>query len=112
VAADPEALGRLTVPGSPAADADASLLASLTAAGVRLSGLNTVVEEVRPVEIGTRVARVAVVAAQAAHERRTSGPEAAVGIPAQAARCTLLVLAREGEQWRARETALCPAGEG
>lgn len=112
VAADPEALGRLTVPGSPAAEADASLLGSLTATGVRLSGLATLVEEVRPVDVEARIARVAVVTRQTAHERRTSGPEAPVVIPAQPARCTLLVLAREGEEWRAQDTAICPADEG
>lgn len=111
VAGDPEALGRLTVPGSPAAAADASLLASLTTAGVRLSALRTHVEDVALVEREGQAVHVAVVSTQADHVRRTVDSEE-VTVPAQGPRCTVLVLAQAGETWRVRETAPCPAHPG
>ena len=104
MACDAQALAAISVPGSPAASADASVLAALVSAGERVEGLDTLVSvqaRVDPPEdsvaawpgaVGLRV-------------RRWQGPSTRVGadgerrtVPAQRARVVVLILVPD--PWR------------
>ncbi|WP_185972396.1 serine/threonine-protein kinase [Georgenia yuyongxinii] len=120
-AADADALGELTVPGSTAAAADADLLARLRDARVGLEGLRTAVSDVRVVRAaaGGMPARVEVVLRQRVHHRLAlhgagtddAGPVGAVVVPSRPPRCVALTI--EGPApWRVATAEPCEAGEG
>ncbi|MFD1505213.1 hypothetical protein FE374_09625 [Georgenia yuyongxinii] len=119
-AADADALGELTVPGSRAAAADADLLARLQGARVRLEGLRTEVGDVRVVRApaGGTLAEVEVILRQRVHHRlarNEDGTDAArsdsvVAVPSRPPRCVALTL--EGPTpWRVATARPCEAGE-
>ncbi|WP_157612560.1 protein kinase domain-containing protein [Ruania albidiflava] len=105
--ADREALGTVTVPGSPLAAADTALLTELTTAGVRLLGYRTEVLEVEVVEAGHDAASVRLHLQQSAHQR--TGPEGVTTqVPAQPVQCLDLALTRHGgSTWRAVTATAC-----
>lgn len=99
-------LAQVTVPGSPAAQADAELLAALQAAGIGLTGLRTQADAVDVRRFDTATAEVAVVTTQRSYVRRTAGGDEVV--PQQAAGCVLLGLDLLDGGWRVRQTQECP----
>ncbi len=110
VAGDAEALGALTVPGSPAQQDDLALLDDLESDGATVSGLSTAVTEpvvVEPaaLEDGTRTATVQATLTQSGYER-TRG-STTVHVEAAAPRCVRLELRLDEGQWLVETAARC-----
>lgn len=103
MAADPAALAAVSVPGGPAAAADAALLAQLTGARSVVRHLRTEIVEVRSVTRGDGGAVVEAVLEQPPHERVVAG--VSVTVPAQPQRCVRVTL--DGPPWRVAETGPC-----
>lgn len=95
-------LAQVSVPGSPAAEQDAALLAALTASGTSLEGLRTEVRDAGLTPDGS----VRVVTAQLAHRRVQVGDVAEIG--AQAERCLAYRLAIVEGSWRIDSARQCP----
>lgn len=98
-------LAAVTVPGSPAAEADRALAARLENQGTVLVGLTGTVREVELIEStadasGTETARTRVTYEVSAHEQVTDG--ARQGIEAREQE-DVLVLVRDDTGWRVRE---------
>lgn len=113
--ADAQALASTTVPGSPAAQADAELLAALTDRGARAQGLMTTVAGVHQVE-PPEAAAVRWPGAVAVRLTRTQQaytlvePEGVRRVPLQPAQEVVLVLVPD--PWRVAEVAQVPLGSG
>ncbi|GAA4432991.1 hypothetical protein GCM10023169_39420 [Georgenia halophila] len=106
---DAQALARLTVPGTAAAERDAALLADLGDAGVRPSGLHTEVADVRLIDARTGADggwRVEVVTRQGEYTLAGSGPRSGTVVPAQEPSCTVLEVAGPAP-WRIAGVAPC-----
>ncbi len=113
--ADAQALASTTVPGSPAAQADAELLAALTDRGARVQGLTTTVAGVHQVEPpGAAAARwpgaVAVRLTRTQQAYTLVEPEGVRRVPLQPAQEVVLVLLPD--PWRVAEVAQVPLGSG
>jgi eukaryotic-like serine/threonine-protein kinase len=112
-----EALARLTVPGSPAAEEDEALAQRLRTAGVRAEGLRTAVQEVTLVSADGGPSSRAVVEAvlrQEGYRLVSAGGSDGEGdrpVESQAPRCLRMVLAGPAP-WRVSETAACGATDG
>ncbi|MBS6071410.1 MAG: protein kinase [Actinomyces urogenitalis] len=113
--ADAQALASTTVPGSPAAQADAELLAALTDRGARAQGLMTTVAGVHQVEPpGAAAVRwpgaVAVRLTRTQQAYTLVEPEGVRRVPLQPAQEVVLVLVPD--PWRVAEVAQVPLGSG
>ncbi|WP_089772198.1 protein kinase domain-containing protein [Ruania alba] len=106
-AADPVLLASVTVPGSAAAEEDATVLESLLATEERVVGLVSRVTDLTVEEVGDGQARVQAVLTQTSHERRTA-TGGVRSVPAQDPRCTELLLSRFEGQWRVAQVTPCP----
>lgn len=97
VAGDAQALAATTVPGSPAAAADAGLLDALTQAGEQVGDLHTSVSQVQaatvpPDAAATWPGAVAVRVTQAQDPSTRTSQDGTRTVPAQSARDVVLVL--------------------
>lgn len=97
VAGDAQALAATTVPGSPAAAADAGLLDALTQAGEQVGDLHTSVSQVQAVTVppdaaATWPGAVAVRVTQAQDPSTRTSQDGTRTVPAQSARDVVLVL--------------------
>lgn len=105
VAGDAQALAALTVPGSPAQQQDAELLAELAADDVVLADLRTETAETTVIERTTSEAVVRTELRQGAHERWVDG--AVSTVPPQPPRCVDLGLALHEGRWRVATVSDC-----
>ncbi|HIZ36456.1 MAG TPA: hypothetical protein H9815_11810 [Candidatus Ruania gallistercoris] len=108
MARDAVALAEVTVPGSPLAAADASLLADLTETGLQLRGYQTEVLDLTVLRADRRTATVRAELHQLAHER-LSGHGRATQVPDQPPQCVQIRLERgpDSVPWRAVTSAPC-----
>jgi hypothetical protein len=103
---DADALRDLTVPGSPAAKADAPVAAALSG-GARVQGLATEVRRVQVLEPAAAAPRVAVVTTQRAHTRSEGSGSAPRTVPPQPEQCSVLVVQPAERGVRLADVAAC-----
>ncbi|MBZ2195594.1 protein kinase domain-containing protein [Occultella gossypii] len=106
-AGDAQALAAVSVPGSPAAAADAELLAALATAGVTLSGLATAVTDVEVVSQVGDEAVVRAVLTQGEHQRTAAARADVTTIAALPPRCVEFTLALVEPDWLTADVAEC-----
>ncbi|CAM3552767.1 protein kinase domain-containing protein [Occultella aeris] len=107
-AGDAQALAAVSVPGSPAAAADAELLAALATAGLTLSGLGTAVTDVELVSEPGEESVVRAVLTQGEHQRTVAGSGDVATVVALSPRCLEFTLALVEGDWRIADVAECP----
>ncbi|WP_147917270.1 serine/threonine-protein kinase [Ruania zhangjianzhongii] len=107
-ARDAVALADATVPGSPLAAADATVLTELTDADLQLRGYRTEVVQLRVLSRDPATAAVQAELSQPAHERLAADGSVS-RVPEQPARCVRLELDRTGDDasWRATTATPC-----
>ncbi|WP_163544299.1 protein kinase domain-containing protein [Occultella kanbiaonis] len=106
-AGDARALAAVSVPGSPAAAADAGLLAALATAGLTLSGLATAVTDVELVSEPGDEAVVRAVLTQGEHRRTAAGDGGVATVAALPPRCLEFTLAFVEGDWLIADVAEC-----
>lgn len=103
---DPAALAALSVPGSPAAQADQQLVAALSA-GVEIEGLLTQISEPMVLSGDDQQAQLQVLLIQSSYRQIHQG--VVTTVPALPARCVQMTLLAVQGTWRVERTSGCGA---